>query len=130
MVATVAHSHGNSGKHRSSYERGRRNVSAIKDATVIVENNVLSMASGGMIRPPATIVQSIDQELANSGYIRQGEFTAYVAESGFGSQKVTGTLTDRERLAAVQSLYPNDKWTCCGRVTQMSRYNVVVAFCG
>jgi hypothetical protein len=105
-------------------------MNAIKDVTVIVENNALSMASGGLIQPPATIVQSVDEELARSGYIRRGEFTAYVEKSGFGRQKVTAALTDQERLAAVRSLYPNEKWACCGRVTQMSRYNVVVAFGG
>ncbi len=101
---------------------------SIRDVTLIIESIVLSMTSSGVIQPPAMMVQSIDQELANSGHIRQGEFAAYVAKSGFARQKIMGALTDDQRLAIVQSLYPSAKWACCGRVTQMSRYNIVVAF--
>ena len=102
--------------------------STIKALSIVLESDTLSMFGSAMITPPASMVQSIDQELSKSGYIRPGEFVAFIKKNGFGQPKIMNALTDSERLAVLRSLFPNDRWACCGRVTEMNRYNVVVAF--
>lgn len=100
----------------------------IKAVSLIVESEVAGLFGAAMIIPPATMVQSVDEELAGSGYIRRGDFIAYVEKNGLGVPKVLNCLIDSERVNVVRAVFPFDRWACCGRVTKATRYNVVVAF--
>ena len=80
--------------------------------------------------PPADLIDSIDQELAAGGRCARGEFKRHAADPGLGEPQVTGALTDDQRLALIRAAFPQARWACCGRVTDMCRYNVVVALRG
>jgi ankyrin repeat protein len=100
----------------------------IKATRLILESEFLASDGSAVLTPPGDMIQSMDDELTNSGHIRRGAFTDYVAKHGLGEPKVIGAMTDAERLDVIRAAFPNDRWACCGRVTQMTRYNVVVAF--
>ena len=101
---------------------------AIKKVRLVLESDVLSLCGGAVINPPATLIESVDQELAKSGKIRSGDFATYIRTHGFGEPQITGSLTDNERMGVLRSIFPYDQWACCGRITEMNRYNVVVSF--
>ncbi|MBU1343319.1 MAG: hypothetical protein KKE44_06035 [Proteobacteria bacterium] len=103
-------------------------MSTIKSVCAVIENDVLSMAGGAMINPPSTMFQNIDQELTSSGDIQQGDFVAHVKEYGFKEERITGTLSDEERQNVINSLFPHNNWVCAGRMTEMTRYNIVIEF--
>jgi len=102
--------------------------SRIKGVKVILESDIGSLFGAAIFAPPAGLIPSIDQELASSGYIGLGDFSRYVSQNGLGESQTVSGLTDSERQKLARDLFPNDEWACCGRVTDMTRYNVIVAF--
>ena len=103
-------------------------MSPIKALKVIVESDIAEMFCAAMMTPPSAMVQSIDQELTQAGLIQRGSLITYVENNDLGKSQITKAMGDSERQIYLATLFPNDKWVCCGRVTGMSRYNVVVAF--
>ena len=101
---------------------------SIKAVKLIIESDMISMFGGGMINPPKTLVGSVDQELAGSGMTTPGEFESYVSAHGLGQPQVVAGMSDGERLALLEGVFPGDRWACSGGMTEMTRYNVVVAF--
>ena len=104
-------------------------MSGIADVKVIVQSDILGLAGGAVINPPASLIPSIDEELVKSGHIQPGDLIRYIEQNGInGSTSVKNRLTDDELYTCCSVLYPNNKWACCRRMTQLNCYIVVIAF--
>lgn len=100
----------------------------IAGVRLIIQSEELSLAGGGALMPPASLFPSVDEELARSGRTRPGEFEAFVEEGGLEEPVLKRRLTDSQLRSACAGFFPRNDWACCTRMTQMTTYNVVIAF--
>jgi hypothetical protein len=100
----------------------------IAGVRLLIQSDVLSLGGGVVLTPPASLVPSVDEELARSGRTRPGEFAAFVQQHGLGQPLLKGRLTDAQLRSSCVGFFPSNEWACCTRMTEMTTYNVVIAF--
>lgn len=103
-------------------------ITTIAGVRLLIQSEVLSLAGGVLLTPPASLVPSVDEEMSRSGRTRPGEFAAFVQAHGFGEPVLKGRLTDSQLRSSCASFFPHNEWACCTRMTDMTTYNVVIAF--
>ena len=101
---------------------------SIAAVRLLLQSEVFSLAGGVVLAPPTSLVPSIDEELARNGRTRPGEFAAFVHEHGFGEPVLKGRLSDAQLRSFCVGFFPNIEWACCARMTEMTTYNVIIAF--